>query len=195
MGCGASKAPEPTPPPAANRGRRYSTKSGAELVNHGNDLKVKTKKDAEEKKKLLEKELAEVDEVMAETMKSLVAQGADGHDDDDDEHEEDEDPTAVPTSKLEAWEQRKKKYRGYADKGKVEKLEKARDKQKAKASKAEETKKDKPYYEAYVKYKCASRRRTPPWIGCATPPAASRPARPARPLPSTGTRRSTSRTR
>ena len=118
------------------------------------DLDVKKKDDAEKKKALLEKEVDEVNQAMDDTMKELQAQGA--HDEEShDEHDEDEDPTAVPTSKLEAWEARKAKYRKYADSGKVHKLEKARDKQLAKAKKAEETKKEKPYYEAYVKYKYA----------------------------------------
>ena len=103
-------------------------------------------------------------------MKHLTDVGA-GDEESHDEHDEDEDPAQVPTSKLEAWESRKKKYQGYADKGKVHKLEKARDKQLAKAKKAEETKKEKPYYEAYVKYKGGP---PPP------DPAPPRPSPPAR---------------
>ena len=158
MGCGGSSqaatpVPAPAAPPRAAGGRRYSTKTGVEAVHIAHvQAAPKSKKDAEATQKLLEKELAEVDETMAETMKQLMSHGA--HEEEShDEHDDDEDPTKVPTSKLEAWEARKLKYRKYADKGKVEKLERARDKQVAKAKKAEETKKDKPYYEAYVKYK------------------------------------------
>lgn len=117
-----------------------------------NQLQPKDKKEAEERKAMLDREVAEVNEVMEHTMNELKSHGA-GDEESHDEADEDEDPTKVPASKMEAWEQRKIKYRAYADKGRVEKLEKARDKQQIKAKRAEETKKDKPYYEAYIKYK------------------------------------------
>ena len=57
------------------------------------------------------------DQVMSETLKSLEAQGGDDDEAEDTEEKvEDDDRAAVPASKLEAWEQRKKKYRKYRQK-------------------------------------------------------------------------------
>ena len=117
------------------------------------DLTVKTKADGEEKMRLLKKNADEIsmslDEIDAEM--DEVSRAADEEDEDEASDEEDEDVEDKVARHKAKWQKRMNKYRKYADKGKIEKLQKANAKQNAKLQKAKDNGKP----EAYIAYKQA----------------------------------------
>jgi len=116
------------------------------------DIEPSSREDGEAKKALITKELSETENHLSAFETKLRQSNAETADEQSDSGDE---GTNVPSSKLAAWEGRKKKYLKYAEDGNVKKLEKVIEKQKAKAKKAETKAADKPYYQDYLQYKRA----------------------------------------
>ena len=119
------------------------------------------KKKGEEMVKLLEKNAEDISEDFSVNIGEVVEHEDEDEDDEDDDDEEEDGGSKVPKKKegetpeekvarhQAKWQKKKEKYKKRAEKGKVDKIQRALDRQKAKLQKA----KDKGKPEVYIAYK------------------------------------------